>query len=462
MKKILLSILLCTSYAFDNVVVPASDSKLKMTIYNDNRAFVNDVREVNVSKGMQKIVYEGVPSSVITQSVIPTFTGVNTRLYSQNYMYDLISLESMLKNSINKEIDFYTNEKEPKRTIGRLLSVNPVMVQENNTETIYTLNKPTQVLFSHIPKQMITKPSLLWNIEAQTAGKLEIDLKYLTQGISWKSDYVLSLSKDTFDLIGWITVNNTSGVAYENAEITCLAGEVNKVKKKTKRMNRMLYATSASPAMDTNTIKEESFAGYHIYKIPFRETIENKQQKQIRFIEKKAIAYRQYGLYKNAYFSDNGETKLVFINTLTFENTKKNNMGISLPKGTLRMYQKDSRNQTHFIGEDRLGNVAEDENVTVRIGTLFDAVGEKIISKFISKDKFQNVETTYNVRNQGKESLVLKIREQLPSHGTKIVVKTSCKGRCTVEKINAFVQEFSIALKAKEAYSFTSEFSVDF
>ena len=465
MQKIIYSALLLSTLVVANTVVPSTGSDLKITIYNNNKAFINDTREVDVKAGKQKLVYEGVPSSVITQSVVPTFGGMRTNLYSQNYIYDLISLESMLEKSIDKEVAFYTNEKEPMLTRGRLLSASPVvMVKENETGKIYSLNSSRQVVFDKVPENMITKPSLVWNMESEKEGKLEIDLKYLTRGISWSSDYVLNLNRESLDLTGWITVNNNSGVAYENAEITCLAGDVNAVpERRSYDKNRVFYESKSAPMVAMDAVEEESFSGYHIYKIPFKETIANREQKQISFIDKKKIAYHQYGKNRNSYFENyKGIQKLQFTNTIEFENKKENNMGISIPSGVVRMYQKDSSEKSHFIGEARVGNIPEDENVTLSIGTLFDAVGEKRITKFISKKHYRKVKTTYTLRNQGKEPLELKVEEQIPRYGDDIKLKSSCKGICSVEKKSAFLQEYTIRLKAKEKYEFSSEFEVNF
>ena len=463
MHKVLYSTMLLTTLGIANITVPSTGSDLKITIYNNNKAFINDTREVEVKAGKQKLVYEGVPSSVITPSVVPTFSGMKTNLYSQNYIYDLISLQSMLEKSINNEVEFYSNEKEPTLSKGILLSASPnAMIEEKSTGKIYTLNSATQVIFSEVPKNMITKPSLVWNMESEKAGVLGIDLKYLTKGISWKSDYVLNLKEDVLDLTGWITVNNNSGVAYKNAQITCLAGDVNAVPERDnyREKSRVQYMSAPMPVMEA--VVEEAFSGYHIYKIPFRETIANKEQKQISFIDKKEVKYHQYGKNMNNFFENYGEQKLQFSNTVEFENRKENNMGISLPSGVVRMYQKDDSNETHFIGESRVQNIPEDENVTLTIGTLFDAVGEKTVSKFVAKKHYRNVETTYNVRNQGKEPLELRIEESIPVYGNDITVKTSCKEACSVKKKNAFVREFTIKLGAKEKYVFTSEFEVNY
>jgi len=465
MQKIVYSTFILSLFSMANTVVPPTGSDLKITIYNNNKAFINDTRNVEVKAGKQKLVYEGVPSSVITQSVVPTFLGMKTNLYSQNYIYDLVSLDSMLQKSIDKEVSFYNNDKDPTLSRGVLLSASPrVMVQENTTKKIYSLNSPTQVIFDKVPDNMITRPSLVWNMETQKGGKLGIDLKYLTRGISWSSDYVLNLNKDSLDLTGWITVNNQSGVAYENAEITCLAGEVNAVAPRRRVYKSMAYEEVApAPMVAMDAVQEESFSGYHIYKIPFRETIGNKEQKQISFIDKKEVKYHQYGQANNSYFDNyRGIQKFKFTNKIEFENKKENNMGISLPSGVVRMYKKDSSEKTHFIGESRVGNIPEDENVTLTIGTLFDAVGEKKITKFVAKKHRREVETTYTLRNQGKEPLELRLEERVPVYGDDIELKTSCKGICSVEEKSAFVREFTIKLKAKESYEFSSEFKVEF
>jgi len=226
----------------------------------------------------------------------------------------------------------------------------------------------------------------------------------------------------------------------------------------------MAYEESAgAPMVAMDAVQEESFSGYHIYKIPFRETIGNKEQKQISFIDKKEVKYRQYGQANNSYFDNyRGIQKFKFTNKIEFENKKENNMGISLPSGVVRMYKKDSSEKTHFIGESRVGNTPEDENITLSIGTLFDAVGEKKITKFVVKKHHGEVETLYTLRNQGKEPLELRIEERMPVYGNDIILETSCEGICSVEKKSAFVREFTIKLKAKESYEFSSAFRVEF
>jgi hypothetical protein len=441
-----------------DTLVPQSASDLTLTIYNDDRAFVHEIREANVTAGIQTLTYEGVPSRVIPASVVPTFSRIDTRLFSQNYMYDLISLDSMLKNSINQTVAFYTNGKNPTLSEGTLLSYKPsVMVRQKGSGKIFALTHPTQVVFAAVPKSMITRPSLVWNIETTKAGTLEVDLKYLTTGLSWKSDYVLNLSNGTLDLMGWITVNNRSGVSYPNARIACIAGDVNRVRERTPVRMQKGIAMSAVPAPE---VAQESFAGYHLYTIPFRETIADNQQKQIRFLDKVDVRYTQYGQLTNRFFARGDHRKLRFQNTIEFINTQDNHLGLPLPGGIVRMYRNDRHGQSRFIGESRIENIPEGETVRLRIGTLFDVTGERRVTKYIERKGYKNVETTYTLHNRGETKRVLKIEETVPTYGNSIKLKTSCSGPCSLKKKNAFARIFTVELKAKESYTFTSEFEV--
>ncbi len=456
--KSVVALSLLTLFLYADSTVPPKPEEISITVYNNDLAFIHERRKTTVEKGEQKIIYEGVPSKVITQSVIPSFGGGTVKLYSQNYIYNLISLDSLLEKSIGQTVSFYSNDKIPRRDHGLLLSAKPsVIVKSNSDGKIHTLNNPTQVVFDEIPSSMITKPSLVWHLKSLQKTELQINLKYLSRGIEWKSDYVLNLHKKRFDLTGWITISNNSGASYHNATINCVAGELHRITppiRYTRKVQAEAMAVNALP------VKEESFAGYHLYKIPFKESIRDKEQKQILFIEKKGIIYKQYGKAINSYFENYGMQKLQFDHIVTFVNTKQNGLGIPLPAGTVRLYQNDSNGKTHYIGKDRLGNKPVREKIRLTVGRLFDVVGKKKITKYESDRHHRAVETTYEIRNQSKKAQIVKIEERIPTYGHKVTLHSSCHDNCKEEKKSAFVREFTITLKAKTKYCFNTGFEV--
>jgi len=59
-----------------------------------------------------------------------------------------------------------------------------------------------------------------------------------------------------------------------------------------------------------------------------------------------------------------------------FKNEEKAGLGIPLPAGNVRVYQKDSKGGILFAGEDRIDHTPKDEYVNIHIGNAFDVVAE--------------------------------------------------------------------------------------
>ena len=87
MQKILFSVLLASTLFSQETTKIQKSENLSLTIYNNNLAMINEERSLNIKKdGTQKLIYEGIHSSVIFESIIPYFSK-HTTLYSQNYHY---------------------------------------------------------------------------------------------------------------------------------------------------------------------------------------------------------------------------------------------------------------------------------------------------------------------------------------------------------------------------------------
>jgi hypothetical protein len=60
-----------------------------------------------------------------------------------------------------------------------------------------------------------------------------------------------------------------------------------------------------------------------------------------------------------------------------FKNEQKGGLGMPMPAGTIRVYQADSKDGIHFVGEDRIGHTPKDETINIKIGNAFDVVCER-------------------------------------------------------------------------------------
>jgi hypothetical protein len=75
--------------------------------------------------------------------------------------------------------------------------------------------------------------ALQWNIESKLDGKIAVEIRYFTSGITWTADYVgiADQAEKKLDLTGYVRVYNNSGELYENAEVRLVVGTINLVEK---------------------------------------------------------------------------------------------------------------------------------------------------------------------------------------------------------------------------------------
>ena len=75
--------------------------------------------------------------------------------------------------------------------------------------------------------------ALQWNIKSQMAGKIPVEIRYFTSGITWKADYVGIANQDEtkLRLTGYVRVFNNSGELYDNAQTRLVVGTINLVEK---------------------------------------------------------------------------------------------------------------------------------------------------------------------------------------------------------------------------------------
>ena len=440
----------------DNLAITDDARDIKLTIYNNNLAMINEQRRAYIKKsGRVKLMYPGIPSAIDTSSVIAKFKQT-VELYSQNYSFDTISYNSLLNYHLGKRVLYTEKDDSVEIKEGTLLALSPILIREKNYGAIYI---PNQIFFPNIPKDMAVKPSLFWNIKTN-ASRLDIDLTYLTSGMSWSSDYTINIvDKKRLNLNSWITITNNSGANYIDANITLLAGEV-KTPTPTLSLSRV-YAKKRAKDSSKN-IKNQSFAGYHIYKIPFKESIKNREKKQISFIQKEDISYQKYALNSQQLRVSNLKNKkLRFKQIILFKNSKKNHLGIPLPKGTIRVYQNDKENSSHFIGSHNIKNIPNGKLVKIAIGDYFDIVGEQKVVEYSETNQSRHIKYTITISNNSKHKETIKIKRAIPKSKGRVTIKDNCQKECTKKSLSALSTLYTIPLKAKESYDLSITYDLE-
>ena len=75
--------------------------------------------------------------------------------------------------------------------------------------------------------------ALQWNIQSRMAGKIPVEIRYFTSGITWAADYVGIANEDEtkLNVTGYVRVINNSGEKYDNAQTRLVVGTINLVEK---------------------------------------------------------------------------------------------------------------------------------------------------------------------------------------------------------------------------------------
>ena len=92
-------------------------------------------------------------------------------------------------------------------------------------------------------------------------------------------------------------------------------------------------------------------------------------------VQKKLIYYGQQYWYRGRYGEVQKNQKVGVY--LDIDNSKKNGLGMPLPKGIVRVYKADKSGAKQFIGEDSIDHTPVDEKVRIKMGDAFDVVGDR-------------------------------------------------------------------------------------
>jgi hypothetical protein len=392
-----------------------------VTIYNSNVGLVKDTRLIELKPGILELKFMDVaakidPTTVHIKSLI---NGSSLNVLEQNYEYDLLNPQKLLEKFVGQKVQLATINPETKKE--EIVEATLLSTQGGNIfqigEKIH-IGHPGRILLSKIPENLIPQPTLVWMLENRFSKTQTLEASYLTSGINWKADYVAVLNKlDTLmDLTGWVTIDNRSGATYREALLKLVAGDIHRVQPE---MQMDFAKTRALKEAESPQFKEESFFEYHLYTLDRRTTIKDNQTKQMTLLDTNQVPIKKlfiFSGYPQYYYQMNqGSQKQKVGVFLELENSKKNNLGIPLPKGTVRVYKEDKDGSLQFIGEDRIDHTPKDEKFKTKIGEAFDIVGERIQTdyKHLGRNLFE-VAFEVSLRNHKKEDIQVLVEEPIP------------------------------------------------
>lgn len=418
----------------DEIISTASDQQsVAVTIYNDNLALVKDARRVKLGRELNQLAWREVSAQMRPETAqlrnVSSPTGF--RLQEQNFDFDLLTPQKLLEKFIDREVSVIrvhpTTGAETRETAIVLSTNNGIVLKyPDRIET----GVPGRLAYPGVPDTLRDKPTLVISLINPVAGLQNLELSYLTSGMSWRADYVaeLNASDDQLDLNGWVTLTNQSGAAYPNAKLQLVAGDLNRVREERPAPRAMM--AMASKMADAAEMQQESLFEYHLYTLPRPTTLAENQTKQVALMSATRVPVNKEYLLAGAnyyYSGQHGELgqKMKVGVFVEFAN-KGEGLGIPLPKGVIRMYKKDSQGNAQFVGEDRIDHTPKNETVRLKLGDAFDVTADKkqtAFQKLAGTSRYNYVfESAYEIvlKNAKAEPVTVTVREPMPGDWTMV------------------------------------------
>ena len=458
----------CTGQgATDEPVIPtqaiaaeAAEMTLALTVYNEGTALVRDRREFVFSRGFNEIAFSDVAASIDPTSVLfKSLTDPEgTSILEQNYQYDLVDSSALFKKYLDQIIRVVTEDGTLYE--GKLLSSQGgIILQDEDGQVSVISGSVKEVSFPELPDGLITRPTLVWQLMAEEAGSQDVEITYLTGGVSWQSDYVVLLGSDeqSIDLDGWITMRNNSGTTYEDAHLKLIAGDLQRLAQNRFAAGDAIFAAEAE--LSAAPVEQREFFEYHLYEVPRPVTLRDNENKQIEFVSVNQVPAEKFFVYdalqcRNNYwycsfygypqtdpsYGIASNPKVMVLLEFDTEDAQAD-----LPKGRVRVYQEDIDGAALLIGEDRIDHTPEGETVRLYIGDAFDIIGERIQTDFRRpSDKTLEESFEITLRNHKDEAVEVRIVEHLFRWSEWRVLQSSHE----FEKLDSTTIEFRVRIPA--------------
>jgi hypothetical protein len=405
-----------------------------VTIYNEQLALIKDQRRVLLDAGASRLALRDVSAQMQPQTALLRSLDASDafQVLEQNFDFDLLSPDKLLEKSVGRSV--------------RIVKTHP-MTGAESVETAQVLaatagglvlqigdrietSVPGRIVFDSVPPNLRDRPTLVTELHTEQQGPRALELSYLSGGLSWQADYVAELSADNraLDLNGWVTLTNRSGTTYPNARLQLVAGDVNRVREEMKDAMVLGRAALAAAPMPAPQMSQQALFEYHLYTLERPTTIADNQTKQVALLSAAGTPVTKELVLAGEphyYGSSAGEIgrKLKVGVFVEFDNRAATGLGLPLPKGVVRVYQRDAQGRAQFIGEDRIDHTPKNEKVRLRLGNAFDVSADKKQTDFRVRPqpgRHDAYESAYEIvlRNAKAEAVTVTVREPVPGDWT--------------------------------------------
>jgi len=361
------------------------------------QALVKDHRLVfNLKEGDNIVRFTNVAATIDPTSVRLVSDRPGTVVKEQDFEYDLATADALLKRYLDRQIVCVARDGH--EIPGFLVSYddNAIVLAEGPPspdrkkvrKTSSLMRRELQAIrLNELPRDLLVKPTLVWKLHVEKAGKHDMTLSYLCGFIKWQADYVIVVTPgegsepDLLDVTGWVSLENTTGATYDRAGLKLIAGDVHRKRDPWAPLPEpppMAMWKDVATRLDAagkdgkskKEFVEKSFFEYHLYSLTAPSTVRDRQMKQLNLLSRQQVKASRRYVYDP--YLNNSRPAI----ELEAKNEKANHLGIPLPRGRVTFEQRDADGETAVLGRTEIDHTALKEKLKLKYGFAFDVAGE--------------------------------------------------------------------------------------
>jgi hypothetical protein len=430
----------------DGATTVADRRGIAVTIYNADIALVRDRRRITLPAGESRLALRDVSDRMLpeTAALRPLGASAAFDVVEQNFEAALLTPQAVLQANVGKtvtvsHVDRRTHARRSER--ATVLAANGGVVLRYADRIEPSADGP--IAFAPDQRGLREWPTLIATVDAPRAATSDAELDYLTTGLQWSAQYTALLLNDGehADLHGDVTIVNHSGTAYANATLQLVAGEVHVVRnpRSAQPAPRPLQVIAHTTARSSQ-FDEQPLFDYHLYTLPRRATLADAQSKQLALLDAPGVPIR-----RTLELRGSGRVGVY----ATIRNAEPE-LGMPLPAGSIRFYQRDARGTAQYVGAGRIDHTPRGGTIRLRLGNAADLTTSTkgIESRQTGPSEYENATlvTLTNARPTAREVLVVE-----PFFGDWQIIESSLPYR----KTSAGTAEWTVQVPANGSASLT-------
>ena len=375
-------------FAQPQIVLPtrSSQGEVAVTIYNNDLGLVQDRRLIALPAGRTRQEFPDVSAQIRAETVSVGAEGIE--VVEQNFDFDLLSPQALMQAAVGETITLVRTNPATGAEVrerARVLAVNGGVVLQigERIEVLRDDGLPVRVIFDRVPANLRARPTLSVTMDSASAGSRPVTLSYLTPGLGWRADYVTLFDEAAgrIDVQGWITLTNTTGTTFTDANTLLVAGAVGQDSDQRRYRPPPPPPPPGSPRRPgTETAARERLGDFYLYPLPERTTIANRQTKQVSFLDVSGAPAQRAYEFRNPWLGTADEARSA-ATVLRFSSSRDQGLGDALPAGIVRVYQRDARGNPQFVGESAIGHTPMGSSLALTTGEAFDVKVHPVVER---------------------------------------------------------------------------------